>query len=89
MAPTPTPTPSVEPTETPTQTPDPTETTPTPTTTVTPSPTPSNPPIEDENPKNTNFSNANCVLTSMKYYKFSDATKEEYIIMQTTIDTIR
>ncbi len=38
--------------------------------------------------KNTNFSNANCVLTSMKYYKFSDATKEEYIIMQTTIDTI-
>ena len=24
----------------------------------------------------------------MKYYKFSDATKEEYIIMQTTIDTI-
>lgn len=62
--------------------------TPTPTTTVTPSPTPSNPPIEDEKPKNTNFSSANCVLTSMKYYKFSDATKEEYIIMQTTIDTI-
>ncbi len=72
-----------------TPTPTPTTTvTPTPTTTVTPSPTPSNPPIEDENPKNTNFSNANCVLTSMKYYKFSDATKEEYIIMQTTIDTI-
>ncbi len=86
---TPSPTTTVTPTPTTTVTPSPTTTiTPTPTTTVTPSPTPSNPPIEDEKPKNTNFSSANCVLTSMKYYKFSDATKEEYIIMQTTIDTI-
>lgn len=57
--------------------------------TVTPTPTPSpTPDPEDGEPKNTDLSKANCVVTSVKYYTFSDPSVEEYSIIGMAIDNI-